>query len=182
MSEIILTVTCVEPEGTFERVVKKTALSEERLKYYWEKLKKFDTLFNRHIVDVDDFIQTFLSQTASGEPQANGLVWEVDDVGIFFLTDIYPAFQATGHFTFWDQRFRGRENLVKAMIRYAFEEYGFRRVVAEVPLYTVPTMRAVEKVGFVKEGRLRKATWYQGEWWDVNLYSILKEESVENGT
>lgn len=179
MSEPVVSVVCQEPEGVFRREVRFAPLTIERLQKYRERLSKFPTLFNCFVRDADDFVLSFISED-DGKLKANGLIWEVDDVGIFFLTDIYPAFQATGHFTFWDQRFRGREPLLREMIRYVFREFGFHRIVAEVPLYSAPTLAAVERVGFVKEGRLRKAAWYHGQWWDVNLYSILREE-IEDG-
>lgn len=181
MSEPILTVECKEPEGTFMREVRFAPLTSEKLHYLWIQLSKYPMLFNRHIVDENDFAATFISQTPDGDIKSNGLLWEVDDVGIFYLTEIYPAYQATGHYTFWDGRLKGRGKLIQEMIKHAFKEFGFHRLQAEVPLYARDALFAAERAGFIKEGRLRKAAWYQGEWWDVNLYSILKEESVGNG-
>lgn len=179
-SRPVVSAVCVEDGVSIRREVRWTPLSYEKLNYLWEKLSKFPTLFNSEIKTVDDFINSLIDYSG-GEVKARGLVWEVDDVGIFYLTDIYPGYQAAGHFTFWDGRFNGREGLIKEMIRYVFEEYQFHRIVAEVPLYSRPALRAAERTGFVKEGRLRKATWYKGEWWDVNLYSILEEEGLKNG-
>ena len=178
--EVVFSCKCEEPEGTVERSVYFAPLTPERINRYYEKLSKFPTLFNRHITGIEDFLTSFITQDGDSI-KANGIIWEVDDVGLFFITDIYPNYQATGHFTFWDRRFRGREVLLKTALKYAFKEFDFHRIITEVPLYTPATLGAVERVGFVKEGRLRKATWYQGEWWDVNLYSILREESIENG-
>lgn len=172
----ILSYECSEPEGKVERSIYFVPLTSDRLRKYWENLSQFTTLFNRHMRGIDDFIATFVSQESNGELKLNGIIWEVDDVGIFFLTDIYPLYQATGHFTFWDRRIRGREKLIQRMLKHVFDEYGFHRIVAEVPLYSHATMGAVERVGFIKEGRLRKATYYRDAWWDVNLYSILREE------
>ena len=177
--EPVLRVRCEEPEGEFLREVRLMPLSIESLTYLWEKLSKFPILFNRHIEGMDDFFETFISQNQDGTLRANGIIWEVDDVGIFFLTDLYPAYQATGHFTFWDRRFRGRRDLIRQMVAYVFKEFGFRRLIAEIPLYAMPTIHAMEGIGFVKEGRLRKAAWYNGEWWDVTLYSVLEEEAAQ---
>lgn len=173
---VVLRAECQEPEGSIFREVRLAPLTTERLRRLWDHLKRFPTLFNRHITGIDDFISTFVSRSPDGTIKANGIIWEVDDVGIIYITDIYPQYQATGHFTFWDQRFKGRENLIRRMLKYGFGEYSFHRIIAEVPLYSRPSLAAVEKIGFQKEGRLRKAVWYNGEWWDVNLYSILEEE------
>jgi RimJ/RimL family protein N-acetyltransferase len=179
--EAILSVECDEPEGLVTRNVRFAPLTSSKLVYYGEKLSQFPTLFNRFVPRIEDFLTSFITSDGNGGMKANGLLWEVDDVGLFFMTDIYPGYQATGHFTFWDRRFRGRESLVQEMLKYVFEEFGFLRIVAEVPLYSQPTMAAVERVGFVKEGRLRKATWYNGQWWDVNIYSVLKDEVLNDG-
>ena len=181
MSKSIMTVECKEPEGTFMREVRFAPLTAERLHQLWIRLSQFPMLFNRHIVDEADFITTFVSEDSSGNLRSNGLIWEVDDVGIIYLTEIYPAYQATGHYTFWDGRFKGREELIQEMLKYAFKSYGFQRIIAEIGMFAQPALKAVERIGFTKEGRLREAAWYQGEWWDVALYSILKRESVGNG-
>jgi len=175
--EPILRVECQEPEGNILREIRLMPLSIENMKFLWDKLSQFPTLFDRHIVDIDDFSNTFLSQNSDGSLRPNGIIWGIDDVGIFYLTNIYPMYQATGHFTFWDRRFRGRRDLVRSMIKYVCKEFGFHRLVAEVPLYAMPTIHAMEGMGLIKEGRMRKATWYNGEWWDVNVYSVLEEEA-----
>lgn len=40
-------------------------------------------------------------------------------------------------------------------------------------------MRAVaEKLGFLKEGQIRKVRYYQGQYYDSMKYGILREESA----
>ncbi len=177
MNNEVMTVDCSEPEGLIARTVSFTPLSVEKLRELWGVLSQYPTLFNRHISTQEDFVTSLISEDSNGNPKANGLVWEVDDVGILYLTDIYPVFQATGHFTFWDGRFKGRELLILKMLEYVFEEFGFHRIITEVPFYAQPTMGVVDRIGFVREGRLRKATRYRDEWWDVASYSMLREES-----
>ena len=108
-----------------------------------------------------------------GDDGDNG---DVDDVGIFFLNEIIPHQSASAHFVFWDKRFRGREELCKEMLRYVFEQYKFERIQVEVPLYAYHTMDAVENLGFVLEGRIRRAILYHDKWFDVNLYSVLPSD------
>lgn len=178
---IILTVECPERGGTVVRHVREVQLTPEKMRLYWEKLSQFPVLFNRYIANVDDFITTFVSQDSAGNLKANGLIWEVDDVGILWITDIYPAYQALMHFTFWDRRLYGREPLVREMFKYTFKEFGFHRLVAEVPVYTWKVNHFAKKVGLTGEGRLREAVMYKGQWFDVILYSILRREALENG-
>lgn len=172
----IVNVKCSEPEGEVVRSVRLAHLSAERMAFLWEKLKDFDTLFNDFVKDdYAAFVNHFVMEV-NGQPVPTGLLWDVDDVGIFFLHDIIPHQSATAHFVFWDRRFRGREQLCVEMLRYAFENYKFERIKVEVPLYAYHTMDAVESIGFVLEGRLRRAILYHDRWFDINTYSVLLDD------
>ena len=151
----------------------------ERMKYLWEKLSGFDVLFNDFVRgDYKAFVNHFIVQI-DGQPTPAGLFWDVDDVGIILINDIVPFQSAIAHFVFWDRRFRGRENLCREMLKYGFKTYKFRRIRVEVPLYAKHTMEAVERIGFVREGRMRKAVLWKKEWFDVYMYSILPEDLEE---
>jgi len=173
---VILNVKCSEPEGEVVRSVKLAHLSVERMQFLWEKLKGFDTLFNDFVKDdYAAFVNHFVVQV-NGQPVPTGLLWDVDDIGLFFLNNIIPHQSAEAHFLFWDSRFRGREGLCIEMLKYAFENYKFQRIKVEVPLYAYHTMDSVESLGFVLEGRMRKAILYHDKWFDMNIYSVLPED------
>ncbi len=181
LTDTILTVRCSEPEGTFDRIIRRVALTSDKLNHYYDKLKDFDVVFNDHIPNTPGgFASIFVSFNEDMEATANGLLWEVDDVGILYLTNIIPAFSALAHFTFWDRRMKGREPLIREMIKYCFNRYNFHRIETHVALYATPVLAAVERIGFVKEGRARKAVRKKGEWFDVNLYAILREEVIND--
>lgn len=174
----VMTVLCEEPEGDVARTVRLAPLTPEFILEVWGRIAPFPTLFNEHIRGPQDFIRMFIGRE-EGQIVARGILWLVDDVGIMFLTNIYPGFQATAHVTFWDRRLKGREPLMRKMLQYAFREYGFHRIVAEVPLYARPLFQMIPRVGFKKEGRARKVVRYEGEWWDAYNYSILREEALD---
>lgn len=177
----MLSIICTEPEGTTLRNVRPVALTTEKLNDYYERLKEFDIAFNDHVPNSPGgFASIFLSVNEDLTVSANGLVFEVDDVGILYLTDIIPGFSGIAHFAFWDRRLRGREELIQKMISFAFEQYGFHRIETRVAMYAIPMLAAVERIGFKKEGRAREAVLKNGDWYDVNLYSILRRE-VLNG-
>lgn len=173
---VILRVECCEPDGTYLRTVRLPVLTPERLKFYYEKSKQFDVLFTDHIDDFTSFANIFFSQVGD-ELEANGIVWEIDDVGILFLRDIRPGLSADGHFTYWDRRLKGREELLRQMLRYVFDTFKFHRIYVEVGLYAAHSVGAyLTRVGFKKEGRQRESVKYKGEWFDANQYSILEHE------
>ena len=167
---------CDEARGPVVRRVRLAELTIEKLRYFYDKLKKFDVLFNAEMPnDFISFAGRFLRQRPDGTLDATGLIWEVDDVGILFMTGITQS-SVCAHFTFWDRQLRGREPLIRALIKYGVERYGFERVEVQIGLYARAALYSVERIGFVKEGRLRNSMKYKGEWYDANIYSLLREE------
>ncbi len=110
--------------------------------------------------------------------EARGMVWVVDDfTGVFYVTDIRDTDDALVHYTFFDRKHNGRLHFVKGMLKYVFEKFKFERLSAEIPNYATPQVRRfAEQLGFIYEGKRRKATTYKGDRFDVNLYGILKTE------
>lgn len=173
----VLTVECKEPGGPVVRHLRPARLSTERLRHYWDKLSQFDVLFNDEVHgDVRLFIEQFLAGDGENGVQAKGIIWEVDDVGILYLAELTTT-SAQAHFTFWDRRIRGREAVIRAAIKYAFDNYGLHRITCLIPLYAARWLsKTVEKVGFKKEGRAREVARYKGQWFDAIMYSILSHE------
>ena len=178
-AEHVLSVECSERDGTYLRDVTFAPLSVERLKHYWEKMKAYKSIFGTPIHDIDDFINTFVWSDGK-DMQAGGIIYEVDDVGILSIDNIVVSkMQCNAHLVFWDRKLRGREDLVRQMCEYAFDEFGLRRIVVEIPLHSMPVVKFVERVGFQKEGRLREAAWHDGEWWDMFMFSLLRSDLDE---
>lgn len=176
--DVLFEVTCNEPKGPATHVVRKLVLTPENLRTFWEKSRQFKTLFNQEIRDdFKKFLEVFLRDGPSGV-ETNGLFWVIDDfMGVFYITDIIPNCDALGEYTFFDRRTKGREPLVRAMVKHLFDRYNFNRLTVEVGLYAhTATIDFVEKVGFKREGRKRKAVLYDGQWFDVLIYGILKGE------
>lgn len=184
----ILSVECDEPKGKVWRNVYPMALDEHNLRLFWEKARHYKTLFTREIKDdFKAFLDIFVAQDLAGNLVGKGLLWRVDGptddmVGVFYLTNIEPEDDALAHFTFFDGRIRGRDDLTKQMIQYVFAKYHFRRLTTHAPAYVIPgTIHFIERLGFKREGKKRAAAFYNGEWFDMNLYGILADE-VANGS
>ena len=154
------------------------------LKGYYDRLKEFKTVFNSYIANnIDDFITLFVSGDGKDDIKATGLIWEVDDVGIFYLTDIAVGHDALAHFNFWDRRLRGRERLIRGAVWYAMNEFDLHRVTVEVGMFAAKWLpSAVERIGFKREGRKREALKYEGKWFDSLIYSMLKSEVNKDGS
>jgi RimJ/RimL family protein N-acetyltransferase len=65
----------------------------------------------------------------------------------------------------------------KAMVEYAFTELGVHRVYADCHPENTASIRVLEKVGMVLEGRRRDYMIFHGEYSDTLLFSILERES-----
>jgi RimJ/RimL family protein N-acetyltransferase len=66
--------------------------------------------------------------------------------------------------------------MMQEVLRVAFREYGLRRVSLRVAGHNTAAIRCYERAGFVREGLLRKATMVDGQYWDVVVMAVLRDE------
>jgi RimJ/RimL family protein N-acetyltransferase len=179
----MLTVKCVEPEGEVEHEVWPFTFTRENTQKLYEKASKFPVLFNRPLTSTEDFLSYFITQNLSGDPEPLGLLWVIGDFrGMFYMNDIGDT-EATVHYSFFDRRHKGREPLVREMLKIIFNHYGFVRLNAFVPAYAGIRVRIfAENCGFKMEGRKRKAAWWKGHWFDTYMYGILSEDVIDGST
>lgn len=62
------------------------------------------------------------------------------------------------------------------MVQYAFEDRNLRRVSAQVGGFNDASVGLLESLGFEREGTLREAAWFRGEYHDMLWYGLLREE------
>lgn len=177
----IVTAVCKEPEGIVIRSVYQMQLTRDTLQKFWQKARKFTTVFSQETRgDFKRFCELFLSQDADGSPRAHGLFWVIDDfVGIYYMTRM-TEIDAQVHYTFFDRRHYGREELTKEMLRYVFRRFGFWRLDVEIPDYvTMNTHGFVNALGFKKQGKKRKAVEFKGSRRDVITYDLIRDDLLE---
>jgi ribosomal-protein-alanine N-acetyltransferase len=68
---------------------------------------------------------------------------------------------------------------VKIMVDYLFLSKDTGRIQAQTDPRNIASQKVLEKVGFKKEGILRRTFFTRGEWRDAYIYSILREEWKE---
>lgn len=186
---IIFSTECNEPDGKVIHYVKQLILTKENIQQFWDKAKQFPSLYGKQILnDPESFAEIFMRRTNDGSFDLNGILWVIDDfLGVFYISDILfdrdTPISANVHYTFFDRRHKGRMPLVKEMLKYVFRRYHFRRLTAEIPNYSKDSARHfVVEAGFYYEGKKRKAALYKGDYFDINMYGILREEVLENGS
>jgi RimJ/RimL family protein N-acetyltransferase len=65
---------------------------------------------------------------------------------------------------------------VGLLVDYLFSGYPAERIVAFTDVENIPSQRIMERIGFQKEGTLRRAMFRDGQWHDVAVYGILRRE------
>ncbi len=65
------------------------------------------------------------------------------------------------------------------MVDYAFNTLNFNRVQLHVSVENERAIKAYEKVGFIKEGTLRQAMYFDNHYIDFYLMAILKEDYLK---
>jgi RimJ/RimL family protein N-acetyltransferase len=65
------------------------------------------------------------------------------------------------------------------MVDYLFLSKDIARIQATTHTKNVISQKVLEKVGFKREGTLRKTALIRGEWTDMFIFSILREEWKE---
>jgi RimJ/RimL family protein N-acetyltransferase len=82
---------------------------------------------------------------------------------------------------FWGQGYA--TEAARALLVFGFERFGLHRIYATCDPRNLGSARVLEKVGMLREGRLRENKWQKGEWRDSFVYAILEQEyrSHESG-
>lgn len=69
----------------------------------------------------------------------------------------------------------GQEAL-RAVLGFAFDTLDLRRIEADIDPRNLPSMKLVERLGFVREGLLRERWQVAGETADTALYGLLRQD------
>lgn len=67
---------------------------------------------------------------------------------------------------------------VKAVIKYAFENFNVNRIAAFLNTANKRSAALVERVGMIREGHLREVRLVNGVYYDEYVFSILKREVI----
>jgi RimJ/RimL family protein N-acetyltransferase len=62
------------------------------------------------------------------------------------------------------------------MVDFGFRELRLQRITSWCIADNVASARVLDRLGFKREGRLRRNEFFKGRWWDTLLYALLAEE------
>ncbi|WP_293132228.1 GNAT family protein [Microcoleus sp. bin38.metabat.b11b12b14.051] len=69
---------------------------------------------------------------------------------------------------------------VNAIIEFGFREMLLNRIMGRCEVNNIASARVMEKVGMQLEGILRQQVFVKGQYWDLKIYSILREEFFDD--
>ena len=78
-----------------------------------------------------------------------------------------------------DEQFIGKgimSEAVQSMVQFAFNTLKLNRVEAYVSPNNLPSIRVLEKVGFLQEGLLKQLLYINGQWEDHYIYAITANQ------
>lgn len=102
------------------------------------------------------------------------------DYGILIARNIHPGVRAEVHVAFWDHKLSVHTEDVKDCLIWLFGVFNLRRVETFLYGFQHTVKRFLTKrLGFTREGRMRKRVVLQGQFQDIDIYSILREEVFE---
>ena len=122
----------------------------------------------------------WINRTLEEEVASNFTITKDDEVigGIGFLHRD-NVFRKTMEIGYWlGEAHWGRgvvTQAVQAMIDYIFKKFDIACIEGRVFGWNVGSMRVLEKVGFEKEGILKKRVFKDGEYTDLHIYGYYKK-------
>jgi hypothetical protein len=153
--------------------VKVAEFDLRKLRDLWERVKGYQHLFVR---DGTNNFEYFAQALTSGENGYPSIVLEVPN-GIVYAKNIIIGHKADGHFIFFDHKLHGKEDLLKDCLIWVFLTADLERFSVWLPPYCGAIKRfLVRRLGFTKEGTLRKQVIHEGRFLDIDVFSILRDE------
>lgn len=101
----------------------------------------------------------------------------IGGIGVKFKEDVYRYSWELGYWLgepFWGKGIV--TEAVKVFTKYLFNHYNIRSITANVYEGNKASMRVLTKAGFKLDGVIRKAVFKEKLFWDLYVYSLLREE------
>jgi [ribosomal protein S5]-alanine N-acetyltransferase len=136
---------------------------------------------HRSLRDTKDYLDTVLYNHATGESMNWGIVHKQDGKLIgtcglynFNLNHKRAEIGFALSKKYWHQGYM--TEAVKATIAYGFHVLMFNRIEAICMSENIASVKVLQKCGMELEGNLRQYVLCKGSYWDVNIFSILKQD------
>jgi hypothetical protein len=156
--------------------VKMLELNPEVVGSTWAKLQEYKTLFSDLTrYDLDNFINSVTSDYIHWY----GIYKDGEMLGLMWLEGIEQIIDCNIHLVFFDRSTSDKVSIARRAMVAIFDQYPLYRITAVLPDMYYATIRLVEKIGFTKEGKKRKAVLIRNQWRDLAIYGLLRKEVAE---
>jgi RimJ/RimL family protein N-acetyltransferase len=101
----------------------------------------------------------------------------IGGIGVKFKEDVYRFSWELGYWLgepFWNKGII--TEAVKVFTKYLFENYNIKSITANVYEGNKASMKVLTKAGFKLDGVIRKAVLKEKLFWDLYVYTLLREE------
>lgn len=147
-----------------------------------EEVSKYVTWdTHRTVADTKEYIEYVLRQYENGQIAPWGIEYKLNKQLI-----------GTIDFVWWKPRHKSAEigyvlhqdywgkgittEAARALLAFGFKNMELIRIQARCLVENIGSRCVMEKIGMSYEGTLRKELYIKGKHWDINMFSILKEE------
>lgn len=127
------------------------------------------------------FLRYILRQYRNGEPSSYGIVWKethqvIGTIGFMWLNTENRSTEIGYSLSrdFWNRGIM--TEALQAVIRMAFDTLKLHRVEAQHDTANPASGRVMFKCGMLHEGTLRGRIYNKGQYIDVDIYAILRED------
>ncbi len=136
---------------------------------------------HRSMQDAEAFLDLTMGRYESGGPPDWGIIYKGDGrlVGTsgFVGWDREHARAEVGYVLHRDYWGRGlAAEALGAMISFGFARMSLNRIEARCIAENAASARVMEKAGMAYEGTMRQRELIKGEYWDMKLYAVLRDE------
>ena len=104
-------------------------------------------------------------------------------VGIIQLNNIdYISGTAIWGFVIGDREMQGKGfgiEFSKLILDYSFNQLNIRKIISYIVKYNITSLNLFNKIGFIKEGTLRKHFFIDGAYEDVIIMALFKEDYLK---
>lgn len=119
--------------------------------------------------DFEHFIEVL------GSP--HNVFFELEEgAGLVSFTEVQPRVNASMHFIFYDKKLKGKEHTMWNIMRDMGKMCALRRITCAIPEDRETGIKLVRRLGFRREGCLRKAFLRNSTYLDIEMFGLLAEE------
>jgi RimJ/RimL family protein N-acetyltransferase len=129
-------------------------------------------------------VRTWVEEQSQRKLENDSFTWVIEDssgraVGAISTHSCNPR---NGTFSYGvniareDRRKGFAAEAIGLVLRYYFEELRYQKVTVQVYSYNEGSMELHEKLGFVREGTLRRMVYTGGRYHDAHWYGLTREE------